>query len=161
MNSKDEKVKEMIKETGAAFAQSFTDLSKSGYGIPLDGEMVTTRELSDKIFLASESLVRAEKFLRETMPNEFATLDGIVTNINIFNKVSLALRLEYRAKLVAYIDQVLRNLTKDDFTREIMINAANGDAESLKKVREFIGKDIATTNEMLDSKLIRLIKQLI
>jgi hypothetical protein len=159
MNSKDEKVKEMIKETGAAFAQSFTDLSKSGYGIPLDGEMVTERELSDKIYLASESLLRAEKFLRETMPNEFATLDGIFTNINIYNKTSLALRFEYRAKLEAYIDQVLRNLTKDDFTREIMVSAANGDAESIKKVREFIGKDIITTNEMLDSKLIRLIKQ--
>lgn len=161
MNTKDEKVKEMIKETGAAFTQSFTDLSRTGYGIPLDEEMVTKEDMADKMTASVDTLAKAEKFLKEMMPNEFATLEEMNKNIMTYNKGSLAVRKELRAKLEAYIHQVLRNLTSNDFTREIMQKAADGDAESLKKVRELIGKDIATPSEILDGKLIKFIQQLV
>lgn len=158
MNSKDEKVKQMIKETGAAFAQSFTDLSHEGYGIPLDDEMVTTDELSKNIENSAEALAKAEAFLREQMPKEFATLEEMQKNILTYNKQSLVVRREYRAKLELYIDQVLTNLSREEFTRNIMVNAANGDAASLAKVRELIGKDLVTEKEILDAKLIKLIQ---
>lgn len=161
MNTKDEKVKEMIKETGAAFAQSFTDLSKTGYGIPLEEEIVTKEDLAGKATDAIYLVAKAEKFLKDMMPTEFATLEEINKSIVVYNKASLAVRKELRAKLEAYVDQVLKNLTRDDFTREIMEKAANGDAESLKKVRELIGKDIVTPSEMLDSKLVKMIQQLV
>lgn len=158
MNSKDEKIKKMIQDTGAAFAQSFTDLSKSGYGIPLDGEMVTKDDLADKVTSSAEALKKAEAFLRELMPNEFATLELITQNIATYNKQSLLVRKEYRAKLDAYVDMVLKNLTREDFTREILVSAANGDKASLGKVRELIGKDLVTDKEILDVKLMKLIQ---
>ena len=158
MNSKDEKVKQMIKDTGAAFAQSFTDLSRTGYGIPLEGEMVTKEDLDEKVASSAEAMAKAEKFLRDMMPNEFATLELISQNILTYNKESLAVRREFRAKLEVYIDQVIKNLTRDNFTREILVNAADGDKESLKEVRELIGKDLVTEKEILDVKLIKLIK---
>lgn len=161
MNSKDEKVKEMIKETGAAFAQNFTDLSKTGYGIPLEGEMVTRDDLTERAANSADSLAKAEKFLREMMPKEFATLEGISQNILTYNKQSLLVRKEYRSKLELYINQVLKNLTRDDFTRDIMLSAAEGNKESLQKVRELIGKDLVTEKEILDAKLVKLINELV
>ena len=161
MNSKDEKVKEMIKETGAAFAQNFTDLSSSGYGIPLEDEMVTRNDLAQKAASSADSLAKAEKFLREMMPKEFAMLEGISQNILTYNKQSLLVRKEFRSKLELYINQVLKNLTRDGFTRDIMMSAASGDKESLKKVRELIGKDLVTEKEILDIKLIKLIDELV
>lgn len=158
MNSKDEKVKQMIKDTGAAFAQSFTELSKTGYGIPLDGEMVTKADLDERVTSSADTLAKAEKFLREMMPTEFATLEAIGANIQVYNKASLLVRKEYRAKLELYINQVLKNLTRDDFTRQVMVDAADGDKESLNKVRELIGKNLVTESEILDAKLIKLIR---
>lgn len=159
MNSKDEKVKEMIKETGAAFAQSFTDLSDTGYGIPLAGEMMTADDLAEKVAGSADAMKKAEEFLRELMPKEFATLEGIQKNILTYNAQSLVVRKEFRAKLEMYIDQVLVNLAREDFTRDVLEKASAGDKASLQKVRELIGKDLVTEKEILDTKLIRLIKE--
>lgn len=161
MNTKDEKVLEMIKETGAAFTQNFTDLAGNGYGIPLSEEMVSTEDLTEKAAAAGETMAKAEKFLREMMPNEFATLEGINKSIAVYNKQSLAVRKEFRLKLELYVNQVLKNLTSDSFTREIMLKAADGDVESLVKVRELMGKDLVTEKEILDSKLVKLINELV
>lgn len=161
MNTKDQKVLDIIKETGAAFTQNFTDLAGTGYGIPLNEEMVSTEDLSEKSAAAGETMAKAEKFLREMMPNEFATLEGINKSIAIYNKQSLAVRKEFRLKLELYVNQVLKNLTRDSFTREIMIKAADGDVESLAQIRELMGKDLITEKEILDTKLVKLINELV
>ena len=159
MNTKDEKIKEMVKETGAAFAQTFSDLSKEGYGIPFDTEMVTREDLVQKAENSTEALAKAETVLREIMPNEFATLEQINTNVKTYNTESLAVRKEFRTKLDLYVNQVLKNLARNDFTRETMVKAAEGDKESLTKVRELIGKDLVTDKEILDVKLRKLIQE--
>jgi len=161
MNTKDQKVQDIIKETGAAFTQNFTDLAGTGYGIPLSEEMVSSEDLSEKAAAAGETMAKAEKFLREMMPNEFATLEGINKSIAVYNKQSLAVRKEFRLKLEIYVNQVLKNLTREDFTREIMKKAADGDAESLAQVRELMGKDLVTEKEILDTKLVKLINELV
>lgn len=161
MNTEDEKIKQMIKETGAAFAQSFTDLSKQGYGIPFPSEMVSRDDLAQKAEASTEALVKAEAVLREFMPNEFATLEKISANVKAYNTESLAVRKQFRAKLDEYINQVLKNMSHDDFSREIMVKAAEGDKESLNKVRELLGKDLVTDKEILDVKLRKLIQELV
>ncbi len=161
MNTQDEKLKNIVKETGAAFSQSFTDLSKSGYGIPFNDEMVTREDLASKAANGAEVMARAEAALREMMPNEFATLEKIAANIKTFNSYSLQVRKEFRSKLDLYVAQVLKNLSRDDYTREIMSNAANGDQESLNKVRELLGKDLVSEKEILDVKLRKLIQELV
>ena len=159
MNTKDEKIKEMVKETGAAFAQTFSDLSKDGYGIPFDTEMVTREDLAGKAEVSTEALAKAEAVLRDVMPNEFATLEKINANVKTYNTESLAVRKEFRTKLDLYVNQVLKNLARNDFTRETMLRAAEGDKESLVKVRELIGKDLVTDKEILDVKLRKLIQE--
>lgn len=161
MNTKDQKVLDIIKETGAAFTQNFSDLSASGYGIPLTEEMVSSDDLAAKAEGAKDTMAKAENFLREMMPNEFATLEGINKNIAVYNKQSLAVRKEFRLKLELYVNQVLKNLTHDNFTREIMIKASEGDVESLAKIRDLMGKDLVTDKEILDTKLVKLINELV
>lgn len=161
MNTQDEKLKAIVKETGAAFSQSFTDLSKNGYGIPFSDEMVSREDLALKSTNGAEVMAKAETALREMMPNEFATMEKIANNIKTFNSYSLQVRKEFRSKLDVYVAQVLKNLSRDDYTREIMSSAANGDQESLKKVRELLGKDLVSDKEILDVKLRKLIQELV
>ena len=161
MNSTDDKLKEIIKETGAAFSQTFSDLSKSGYGIPMKDEMVSGEDLLERSLSGAESMLKAEGALRELMPNEFSTLLKISTNIQIYNTYSLQVRKEFRSKLEVYVHQVLKNLSRDDFSREILRSAAEGDNESLKKVRELLGKDLVSEKEILDLKLRKLIQELV
>lgn len=161
MNTKNEKTLALIQETGAAFTQNFSDLSESGYGIPLIEEMVSNDDLAQRAGVASDAMAKAEKFLRDMMPEEFATLEGINKNISIYNKYSLSVRKEFRLKFEIYVNQVLRNLIREDFTRDIMVKASEGDIESLTKIRELMGKDLVTEKEILDTKLIKLIKELV
>ncbi|MBC7428031.1 MAG: DUF4105 domain-containing protein [Bacteriovorax sp.] len=159
--TKDEKIKDLLKETGAAFSQSFTSLSKNGYGIPFADEMVSRDDLVAKLSAGAEAMANAEKMLRELMPNEFAALESINKNIQTYNKYSLQIRKEFRAKLEEYVHQVLKNLSHDDYTREVMESAAAGNNESLKKVRELLGKDLVSDKEILDVKLRKLIQELL
>lgn len=161
MNTQDEKLKKIVKDTGAAFSQSFSDLSKNGYGIPFSDEMVTSEDLDSRAANGAEVMIRAEAALREMMPNELAQIEKIAQNIKSFNSYSLQVRKEFRSKLDVYVAQVLKNLSRDDYTREIMRNAANGDHESLKKVRELLGIDLVTDKEILDVKLKKLIQELV
>lgn len=160
-NTKDEKIKELMKETGAAFAQSFAGLSNNGYGIPFADEMVTKEDLAAKAATGAEAMAKAEKMLRELMPNEFTALESINKNIQVYNSFSLSVRKEFRAKLDEYVHTVLKNLTRDDYTRDILVSAAGGDAGSLKKVRELLGKDLVTDKEILDVKLKKLIQEVL
>lgn len=161
INSADEKLVEIIKETGAAISQPFSDLSKSGYGIPFKDEMVSGEDLLERSLSGAESMQKAEKALRELMPNEFSILLKISTNIQVYNAYSLQVRKEFRSKLDVYVHQVLKNLSRDDFSMEILRSAAEGDSESLKKVRELLGKDLVSEKEILDLKLRKLIQDMI
>ncbi len=161
MNSKDEKIRDLIKDSGANFTQSFHDLSKEGYGIPLESEMVSNNDLTEKAAASKEVFAKAETALREFMPEAFTGLEKMNANILKFNSASLAVRKEYRAKLELYINQVLKNLARNDFSRDVMLKAVNGDKGSLTKVRELIGKDLVTEKEILDVKLQKLIQELV
>ena len=161
MYTEDEKLKALVKETGAAFSQSFKDLSKNGYGIPFNDEMLSHQDLANKITNGAEVTARAEIALKELMPAEFSNLEKISVNIKIFNNYSLQIRKLFRTKLDAYIAQVLKNLSTDDYTLEVLKNAGNGDQGSLKKVRDLLGKDLVSEKEILDSKLLKLIQDYI
>lgn len=161
LDSKDEKVKAIAAATGKAFLQPFSSFSKQGYGIPLDEEVVTMQELTDKRSSSINILKDANQMLLELMPKEFAIIDKIAGNIQVYNQSALAVRKEYREKLEIYVRQVIKNLSREDFTRSILVQAENGDGEALVKVRELLGKDLITNKEMLDSKLQKLISEVI
>lgn len=161
MNTEDEKIKKMIEETGAAFAQPFSSLSKKGYGIPFQEEMVTRNELDKKIVDSTEAMKKADGFLRELMPVEYAVLEAISENIKVYNSTSLEIRKEFRAKLDKYILQVLKNLALSDETRSILIAAADGNNDSLKQVRKFLGADLVSEKEILDIKLRKVITEIL
>ncbi len=157
MDTENAEAQELIKETTNAFAQKFNTLAVVGYGIPFDNEMVTKSDLDNKSTASVEALAKSEAYLRQTMAREFAILEKIEANIQKYNKESFAVRKEFRAKLEMYINQVLVNLTREDFTRGVLVSAGRGDAESLKRVRELLGSDLVTDKEILDSKLVKLI----
>lgn len=159
MNTEDQKIKDMLKETGASFSQSFMDLSKEGYGIPFTTETVSNESLSEKAEAGVEALKKAEAILRDVMPDAFDNLEKINANIKIYNNASLAVRKEFREKLDIYINQVLKNLGSTDTTREVLVKASEGDKSALAKVRELLGKDLVTEKEILDVKLKKLIQE--
>ena len=74
---------------------------------------------------------------------------------------SLSVRKEFRTKLEIYIKQVLKNLSREDYTRSILLKAAAGDFLQITKVRELIGKELVTEKEILDNKLVKFIKEVI
>lgn len=161
MNTEDEKILAIVKETGENFNQKFTDLSKSGYGIPLKDEMVTSDEQVEKAEVVAEVREKAEKLIKDMVPDEFEKLEEMAKNILIYNKYSLALRKEFRSKLETYIDQALKKLLDSNLTRDLMLKAATGDSQSLAVARELMGKDLVTEKEILDSKLVKVINELI
>ena len=160
-NSKDEKILALGNEVREALTINFNDFSNAGYGIPLMEEMASSEDINEKAAMSNEAMEKTEKFLKELMPVEFAILESISKNTQIYNKYSLSLRKDFRSKLETYIKQVLKNLTREDFTKDILIKAANGDVTSINKVRELIGKELVTDKEILDSKLVKLIQELI
>jgi hypothetical protein len=124
-------------------------------------EMVSGEDLLERSLSGAESMLKAEGALRELMPNEFSTLLKISANIQIYNTYSLQVRKEFRSKLEVYVHQVLKNLSRDDFSMVILRSAAEGDNESLKKVRELLGKDLVSEKEILDLKLRKIIQELV
>ena len=161
MNSEDPRLKSMVKETQEAFRRSMTDLSNLGYGIPFDDEMLTEEEIQADATESREVIGKSEAIIKEILAPEFANLTTISENIKVYNQYSLAVRKEFRNKLDAYIQQVLKNLSREDFTREILKQAAQGSTESLLKVRDLLGKDLVTEKEILDVKLRKLIQDII
>lgn len=161
MNAEDQKTKDLVKDAGAALSQSFTALSKNGYGIPFVEEMITGDEIKENIENGQAVMNQVEALLKEMLPQEFMALEAMNENIKVYNELSLSVRKEFRSKLDLYISQVLKNLSRDDFSREIMLKAREGDAPSLKKVRELLGADLVTEKEILDVKLKRLIAEFV
>lgn len=161
MNSKDEKIKKMIEETGAAFAQPFKSLSSKGYGIPLADEIVSKASLEQKLVRSTEAMKKADEFLRELMPTEYSTLENIAENIKVYNSYSLSVRKEFRSKLDNYILEVIKNMSLEDTTRSLLISAADGNNDSLKQVRKYLGADLVTEKDILDSKLRKIIAEIL
>jgi hypothetical protein len=161
MNSSDIRVKKLMKETKAVFSPEFTELSNTGYGIPFTDEMVSKEDLASKVAEGVVVMGRAEILLKELMPDEFKALDGIQNSIKIFNLYSLSVRKDFRTKLDVYVRQVLKNLTNDDYSKGLLAQAANGDTESLNKVRAILGNDLVSDKEILDVKLMKLIQEVL
>jgi hypothetical protein len=160
LNSKDEKVKKLLIESSSALKQDFTELTLSGYGVPLFDEMVSRHDIDQKVELSSEKIANLEAALKEMMPQEFALLDAVNANIGIFNQKSLGIRKEYREKLVIYIHQVLINLSNEDDGRTLLKNSLNS-PESLSKVRDLLDKNLVSDKEILDVKLRKLIEEIL
>lgn len=161
MNTQDEKIKKLIEETGAVFAQSFKEMSQTGYGIPFSTEMVSAQVLEHKAGQAAQVMKKADALLKELMPIEYAALEGILENIKIYNNYSLKVRKDYRSKLESYVHQVLVNLTMEEGTRSLLISAAGGNKDSLKEIRNLLGADLVTEKEILDSKLRKTITEIV
>ncbi len=158
MNTKDEKIKKLMADSGAALKQDFKGLSSSGYGVPLKEEMLTRQDMDQKVEASKDTLANLENTLKEMMPKEFAILDTITSNIGIFNEKSLSIRKEYREKLDLYTKQVIRNLTLDDVGRALLINALTS-KESLDKVRDLLDRNLVSEREILDVKLRKIIQE--
>jgi hypothetical protein len=161
MNTEDPQVKKLINSAKTALGKNIIDLSEKGYGIPFKDEMVSQDEVKSNLEDSAETIKKIDQIIRSFMPIEFAQLDKMEENIKIFNTYSLEIRKEYRKQLEIYIHQVLKNLTREDFTRDILVQAAQNDVESLKKVRELLGKNLVTEKEILDAKLKKLIQNLL
>lgn len=157
MNSKDEKIKKLMAESGAALKQDFKGLSTSGYGVPLADEMLTRQDMERKLETSKETMSTLENTLKEMMPKEFAMLNAISANIGVFNEKSLAIRKNFREKLDVYTKQVIKNLTLDDQQRNLLISALTS-KEDLDKVRDLLDRSLVSDKEILDVKLRRLIQ---
>jgi hypothetical protein len=160
-NTKDPRVKEMVKEAGATFSQSLTSLTNAGYGIPFNDEMVTSAELGESSEAAVEVLARAENLLKELMPQDYKNLEKLDLSIRTFNQNSLTIRRDFRLKLDQYILQVLKNLAREEATRGILVSAAQNDLASLKRVRNLLGSDLVSEKELLDAKLKKIIQTIL
>jgi hypothetical protein len=160
-NSKDEKLRAMLQDSSKVLVQPFSSLSSSGYGIPLAGEVISNEELSHEAEDATKVLAESEKILRAILPEEFKTLAEIEENIKIYNAYSFQVGREYRLKFNQYVKESLRSLALQESTREILIKASKGDQASLLKTRELLDQNLVTTDEILDVRLAKIIRDLL
>lgn len=160
MNSKDEKIQEIARSAGVALKQNFTDLSRNGYGVPLHNEMLSRREMEEKMAASKETMVDVEQLLRESFPTEFAGIQTINENISVFNRKSLELRKSYREKLENYIHQVLTQLKLDFSGRDLLVRSLSNKAD-LDKVRDLLDSALVNEKELLDVKLRKKITDLL
>lgn len=156
MNSKDEKIQELIKESGAVLKQSYADYSTGGYGVPLENEVFTQKDIDQKISNSKEVLANIESVLKEKMPEEFTLLQSISDDIALFNQESLAYRKTYREKLENYIVQVIKNLSLEDQGRTLLANSLTSKAD-LDKIRTMLDPNLVSEKELLDVKLRKII----
>lgn len=160
-NTKDARVNEIVKEAKATFSQSLTSLTNTGYGIPFKDELVSGEELGENSEAAAEVLARAENLLKELLYQDYKNLEKLDLSIRTFNQNSLTIRRDFRLKLDQYIFQVLKNLAREEVTRAILVNAAQNDSASLKRVRNLLGSDLVSEKELLDTKLRKIIQTIL
>lgn len=161
MKTDDPKVQDLLKSAKGILGKGITDFSKQGYGIPFNDEMISKEDSANASEDNKEVLVQISIVLKELMPSEYEQMEKMEKNIKTYNTYSLTVRKEYRNKLDTYIKQVLKNLTREDFTKNILVEAAQGNKESLKKVRDLLGVELVTEKEILDAKLRKIIQELI
>lgn len=158
--SEDERIQQIANEAASALKQNFTDLSRNGYGVPLQEEMLSRADIEEKINSAKETMAMVETLLREKLPAEFAAIQSINNNIVVFNRTSLEMRKSYRERLEVYIDQVLQNLLLEQSGRELLIRSLVSKSD-LEKVRELLDRSLVNEKEMLDGKLRKKISDLL
>lgn len=158
MNSKDDNIQEMIKESEAALKIKFDKFSRNGYGVPLEHEMLAKNEIENGRTSSKEAMVNIEAVLKEKMPEEIALLQTIDGNINIFNQYSIALRKSYRENLERYIAQVIKNLSLEDEGRILLAKSLSSKTD-LDKIRELLDFNLVSEKEVLDVKLRRIISE--
>jgi hypothetical protein len=159
LNSKDPALQKQMKEKGTELKISFNELSKTGYGVPLVEEMVTSDELTSKEKNGKEIGDQFEKIARERMPEEFKRLEQIQHNISIFNDEAIRVRKEYRTMLEDYIHQVIHNLVLDETTRSLLIRIQSGDTSKIKDLRNLLDAGLVSEKEILDSKLMKFVSE--
>ncbi|MFA6238598.1 MAG: DUF4105 domain-containing protein [Bacteriovorax sp.] len=159
-DAKSERIKKLMEESDIAFKQNFSDLASTGYGVPLINEMQNRTEMEQKIEQSKDSIANIEAAIKELMPAEVAVLKAISSNISLFNQKSLAIRKIYRSKLEHYIREVLLNLSREDSSRTLLIHSLSS-SEGLNKVRELMDRDLVGEQEILDSKLRKLIEEIL
>jgi hypothetical protein len=157
LNSKDNSIKEKLKNTESDLRIKFEDMSKTGYGVPLNDEVVSNSEMSSKLSKEQSAGLEFEKIAKELMPNDFDILAEIQSNLNIFNDYSIKLRKEYRTKLEEYIHQVIHNLTLEEDSKNLLISIHNGDHRKILDLRNILDANLVSEREILDSKLINFI----
>jgi hypothetical protein len=157
LNSKDNSIKEKLKNTETDLRIKFEDMSKTGYGVPLNDEVVSNSEMSSKLSKEQSAGLEFEKIAKELMPNDFGILAEIQSNLNIFNDNSIKLRKEYRTKLEEYIHQVIHNLTLEEDSKTLLISIHNGDNRKILDLRNILDANLVSEREILDSKLINFI----
>lgn len=161
VNSKDPRVKEIIEESQKNFSVRFNDLAKNGYGIPFKSE-INLKETNEKIEAAKENTERAEAMVKEVFPKEVQELEKINKNITVYNLYSLEVRKEFRVKLELYVNQVLKNMAREETTRNMLIEAVqSADPAAILRVRNLLGADLVTSRDLLDSKLKKIIKNIL
>jgi hypothetical protein len=160
MKADDPKVQDLIKSARGSLGKGMIDFSNAGYGIPFSEEMSTKEELSASMENSKEILVQIDQILRDFLPSEYTQIEKMEKNIKTYNTYSLEVRKEFRNKLETYIQQVLKNLMREEYTRSVLMEALSGKKESLLKVRELLGKDLVSEKEILDVKLKKFILEL-
>lgn len=159
-NPKDQRIKDILEDSGGINAKPFNELSNTGYGIPFEEEILI-KDLNDKKNQAAETGIKIEAYLKELMPNEFEMLAKISENINIFNQFSRKVRNDFKLKLSIHIEQVLRQMMRSEASKIVLEKALAGDDESIQMIRNEIGNDLETENEIKDVKLRKQIEEII
>lgn len=159
LNSKDPGIQERMKQKSTEVRVDFKDLSKTGYGVPLQEELITNEDLSSKMQSGKEVGSEFEKMAREMMAEDFTRLEEISANITMFNEAAINIRKEYRTMLEVYIHQVIHNLTLDDTSKALLLSIQNGETSRIKELRELLDPNLVNEREILDGKLVKFVAE--
>lgn len=133
---------------------SISTLARSGYGIPLENEIITPDQLDQKITNTSELIKDSEKFLIDLFPTEIKEFEEISQNLTVLNQFSRETRKEYKSKLENFMKSELKKKAKSSQGRNMLMKATLNE-DDLVLVREFLGKDLVTPSEISNLKLKR------
>lgn len=160
-SSDDENINKMFKKSQEMANKNINDLIKNGYGVPLESEMIKNETVINNIEEMSQTNKEVEQFFKEKFSDDYENIDKISNLIKSVNENSIRIRIEFKKRLDIYVLNVLTNLRSNDVTLKLLIDAKDGNKESILKIRELLDAKIITENEITDKKIISIISQLL
>lgn len=161
INSKDERVRKIFDQKTAELKLQLGVNISSGYGIPLRNEAELFANQNDQNDNSSTKKEEIENLLKSLAPNEFNELNQISKNIKTINEFTLETRRAYKSRLDTYIYEVLFNLNRSAEMRQLLLLASQNDQEALAKIRLLIGNDLASSQEILNTRLVKIIESIV
>jgi hypothetical protein len=152
VNSKDEKIQEMLTSGKTVLKQDFVGLAKEGYGVPLFEEMTTREDIDKAVQGSNQKIAELETIKNEVFKKELQKIELIEFNKKQFSAESIIIRKMFKEKLEIYIQRVLEDVATADGGSAYLESALKS-KEVLNKVRDFLDKKLVDNKEVLDAKL--------